>query len=322
MGITRRRLLATTAGTAGVGTVGGCLGEGADGGPEAPSTPTVQSSFFVFDAIAARVAGSTADTELLVPVGQHGHGWSPGPRVREAIRGADLLVHGMEGFQPWIDDIRRDLEADGSGVATIDASADVALIEAGGGHDSAGDHGSGADSADPHFWMDPLRVKTAAGTVRDGLADVDPDAGETYAANAETFRGRLEELHGRIESTVADASNDVILVAGHDSFSYLADRYDVTIASLTNVSPDDRPTPRDIERAREIVEANDLRYVCVDPLASRRAAEQLVADTDLEGVLPLTAMPGVTERWAAEGWGYLEVMETVNLPTIQRVLDA
>lgn len=319
MGITRRRLLAAT-GTVGAGTLGGCLGAGADGGSEAPATPTVRSSFFVFDAIAARVAGETAATELLVPVGQHGHGWSPGPRVREEIRDADLLVHGMEGFQPWIDDIKRDLDADGSGVATVDASADVALIDAGGEHGHEGGHSRDA-SADPHFWMDPLRVKTAANTVSDGLADV-ADADGTYAANAETFRDRLDDLHERIESTVADASNDVILVAGHDSFSYFADRYDVTVESLTNVSPDDRPTLQDIERARGIVDAHGLRYVCADPLASQRAAEQLVAETDLEGVLPLTAMPGVTEAWASEGWGYLDVMETVNLPTIERVLDA
>lgn len=94
------------------------------------------------------------------------------------------------------------------------------------------------------------------------------------------------------------------------------------MAALTDVSPDDRPTPRDIERAQTVVETHGLRYVCADPLESQQAAEQLVAETDAEAVLPLTAIPGLTEEWAANDWGYVDVMEQVNLPTLARALDA
>jgi zinc transport system substrate-binding protein len=324
---TRRQLLIAAAGTAGIGSLGGCLDGAPDDDGQASDAPSVRSSFFVFGDIAATVAGDAADAELLVPIGQHGHGWEPGPRVRAEINDADLFVHGMEGFQPWVDDITRDLESDGSEVTTIDASGGVPLIEAGAGDDHGDDHegeneSQDVENADPHFWMDPLRVADASTTVREGLADVDPANDETYASNAESFREELDALHERIDATVASASKDVVLVAGHDSFGYFADRYNVTIEALTNVSPDDRPTPRDIERAREIIDTHDLRHVCADPLESQRAAEQLVTETDIEGVLPLTAMPGLTDEWADEGWGYLEVMESVNLPTIKQALNA
>ncbi|MUV91108.1 zinc ABC transporter substrate-binding protein, partial [Halapricum sp. CBA1109] len=75
---TRRGLLTATAGIASVSALAGCLGglagDSADGS-------TVQATFFVFGDIAAEVAGAAASTNLLVPVGQHGHGWEPGPRV-------------------------------------------------------------------------------------------------------------------------------------------------------------------------------------------------------------------------------------------------
>jgi zinc transport system substrate-binding protein len=326
---TRRQLLIVAAGVAGIGFLGGCLDREPDSASQPSGTLSVQSSFFVFDDIAATIAADAADAELLVPTGQHGHGWEPGPRVREEIQDADLFVHGMEGFQPWVDDIKRDLEADGADVTTVDVSTGVSLIEAGDGHDHEGKdedtHETAhqdVENADPHFWMDPLRVKKASENIREGLTAVDPDGEETHASNVESFHEELDTLHERVESTVANGSNDVILVAGHDSFGYFADRYDVTIEALTNTSPDDRPTPRDIERAQEIVETHDLRHACADPLESQRAAEQLVAETDLESVLPLTAMPGVTEEWADEGWGYLGVMESVNLPTIEQALNA
>lgn len=355
MEFTRRRLLAGTAGAFGAGALAGCTGNTVGGRGSGSDSVTARASFFVFGDLAARVAGDVANTGLLVPVGQHGHGWEPGPRVREDIRNADLFVHGMEGFQPWVDDIRTDLEADGSDVTAIDVSAGISLLEAGGGRDHADedevhddhaeaddhdDHGSededhgdheGGDhyedhghgvGMDPHFWMDPLRLEDAVGNVRRGLIDADPDNADAYADNAETFRTRLDGLHDRIGSTVAGASRDTILVAGHDSFRYLGDRYGVRIESLTDVSPDDRPTPRDIERARAIIDTHDLQYVCADPLESRRAADQLVAETDVEEVLPLTAMPGLTGEWEDDGWGYVEVVENVNLPTLERALDA
>jgi zinc transport system substrate-binding protein len=247
----------------------------------------------------------------------------------------------MAGFQPWVDDIRTDLEADGSEVTTVDASADVDLLEAGTDHDHGGDeehadehhddedehhdeedghdrHGAGMD---PHFWTDPLRVKRAVDTVQGGFADVDPDNADAYAENAAAFRHDLDDLHAQIETTVSDASKDTILVAGHDSFQYFGDRYGVTVESLTNVSPDDRPTPRDIERAQSVIQTHDLEYICADPLESQQAADQLVAETGATEVLPLTAMPGLTDEWENNEWGYLEVMENVNLPTLERTLD-
>jgi len=328
---TRRQLLTATAGVGGIGLFAGCIGSdaGADGAPTTGSTDrgtTAQASFFVFGDITQRIAGDAATAELLVPVGQHGHGWEPGPNVRTSIYEADLFVHGMEGFQPWVDTVVRDLSADGTEVTTLDIGRAIDLLDAGGdGAHTDGEHTDGEQdhgSADPHFWMDPLRVKEAAATARESLIDADPDNADTYADNTARLRAELDALHGRAESIVADASTETILVAGHNSVRYFGDRYGINVESLTGVSPDDMPTPRDIERAQSIIDEHDLQYVCADPLESRRAADQLVAETDVEDVLDLTAMPGVTETWETRDWGYVDVMENVNLPTLERALNA
>jgi len=354
MEVTRRRLLSGVAGAVGAGMLAGCLGDGSTGSDSGETV--AQASFFVFGNIGAHVAGETAAADLLVPIGQHGHGWEPGPGVREDIRDADLFVHGMTGFQPWVDDIRGDLEADDTGVTTVDVSAGIDLLEPGGGHghDHGGDehdgeggegdhdhegdeHGGEGEEGDhdgeggnddrgsgmdPHFWMDPLRVSEAVSTVRQRFVDVDPDRADAYAENAEAFQDDLEELHEQIEGIVDDAAKDIILVAGHDSFQYFGDRYGVEVQALTDVSPDDRPTLQDIERAQEIVDTHDLQYICADPLEPQQAAEQLRAETSVEEILPLTAMPGLTDEWESEGWGYVEIMENVNLPTLERALGA
>lgn len=355
MELTRRRLLSGVAGSATAGLLAGCVGGGSD---DESGATTAEASFFVFGDITGRVAGEAAEGNLLVPVGQHGHGWEPGASIRQDIREADLLVHGMSGFQPWVDNIKTDLDADDTAVQALDISRDVALLESGtGGHDHSGDgdhndgshqtesgehhdgderdHNDGEDGhhddgdtreggagMDPHFWMDPLRVKTAVDTVSEGLAEVDPENEDTYAENAESMKSDLDDLHEQIAATVANASKNTVLVAGHNSFQYFSARYGVEVVALTNASPDDRPTLSDRERAQEVIDRHDLQYICADPIESQQAATQLVGDTDAEEVLSLTAMPGLTDEWESEGWGYLEVMENVNLPTLERVLDA
>lgn len=514
---TRRRLLAAGLGTATIGSLAGCTSSNDDsgatesGGSTATENagPTAQSSFFVFGDFASQIAGDTATAETLVPIGQHGHGWEPGPQIQGTVLESDLFLYVRDGFQPWADDLVTSLRDDDADVAIVAAGAGIDLIEGGHSHDhgheedhegehedghdgegehdhggenpwewvglyhleagsytytfhegpdprmqlaviatdEGGDHGihhveetattlygnsdthspvedggtltpssetlyhlqfadsgettftldieteghyvlfgqhvpaefdatltDGSGSAiepevtesagehghegegdhdgehedgheevahegddhegeeghghdhsggtDPHFWLDPRRAKQAVGNIRSGFVDVDSDNASAYAENAEAYRTRLDELDSSFESALEGASKDVVFVAGHNAFQYLGQRYGFEVQTLTGLSPDDQPTPRDIERAQEIVAEHDLQYVCADPLESQKAANQLVAETDATEVLPLTPIPGQTQEWADEDWGYVEIMENINLETLKQALDA
>jgi len=490
---TRRRFITTGIGAASLGALAGCLSDG-DGGSSADTS--AEASFFVFGDWAAHIGGDTAAAETLVPIGQHGHGWEPGPKIRTEVQKADLFVRGKEGFQPWADDMMSSLRNDDADVTVVAAGASVSLADSthsdgdehgrgGEGHDEekhgnetawewaglyhldagsytytfhegpdpkmqlavvptdeGGDHGlhhaeesahhvydnpethtpaeggttltpSGdtlyhlqfADSGetrftldieseghyvlfaqhapsefdaslmnesgsavepeltesagghdheeegghdheeengrdheqrddheeegghdhggkDPHFWMDPTLAKTAVGTIEDGFVSVDEDNEGAYADNADAYRSRLDKLDERFQSTLANASKDIVFVAGHNAYQYLGKRYGFEVQTLTDLSPDDQPTPQDVERAQNIIDEHDLEYVCADPLESQTAANQLVEETDATEVLPLTAIPGQTQEWADNGWGYVDVMEKVNLKTLKKALNA
>lgn len=363
---TRRRFIAAGIGAAGLGTLAGCLDE-----TGSSADTSAEASFFVFGDWASQIAGDTA-AETLVPVGQHGHGWEPGPQIRTEVQKADLFVRGQEGFQPWADDMVSSLRSDDADVTVVSAGENVSLADSThsehdghegehghhdeesehghdgehdgegehshqgeSGHDEHGSHGHEEDheedghghghdhgEKDPHFWLDPTLAKTAVGTIEDGFVSVDGDNERTYADNADAYRSRLDELDETFQSTLADASKDVVFVAGHNAYQYLGNRYGFEVRTLTGLSPDARPTPRDIERAQNIIEEHNLEYVCADPLESQRAANQLVAETAASEVLPLTAIPGQTQEWADDDWGYIDVMEQINLDTLQTALNA
>lgn len=507
---TRRRLIATGLSAAAIGSLAGCTSSNdagetnTDGSASTESDgstatdgagPTAQSSFFVFGDLASQVAGDTATAETLVPIGQHGHGWEPGPQIQGIVLESDLFIYGMEGFQPWADDLVTTLRDDDAEVDIVGAGAGIELIEGehdhGHGHENhdgehqeghdgegegdhggetpwewaglshleagtytytfhegpdpkmqlaviateeGGDHGihhvegtattlygdhdthtpvedsgtltpssealyhlqfadsgettfaldieteghyvlfaqhaptefdatvtDGSGSAiepqvtesagghdheeethegesdhegeeghshdhsggtDPHFWLDPERAKQAVDNIRSEFVDVDSDNANAYAENAESYRNRLDELDESFQSALESASKDVVFVAGHNAFQYLGQRYGFEVRTLTGLSPDDRPTPKDVERAQEIIAEHDLQYVCADPLESQTAANQLVEETDATEVLPLTPIPGQTREWADEDWGYVEIMENINLETLKQALDA
>ncbi|WP_247730581.1 metal ABC transporter substrate-binding protein [Halovivax limisalsi] len=338
--ITRRRFTAGALGAT-LGAVSGCL-DAATSDDSDDGRSTARASFFVFGDFASEVAGDVSTASTLVPVGQHGHGWEPGPRIQAEVLDSDLFIYGMDGFQPWADALVASLRADDADVDIVPAGAGVEPVdrEAGhedgdGSHDHDGHDGDGAHEeddgdhdhdhggrTDPHFWLDPLQAKQAVETIRRGFVAVDEANEATYAETAASYGSRLDELDRAFESVVSDASNDVVLVAGHDAFGHLARRYGFEVRTLTGLSPDARPTPRDVERARKIVDEHDLRYVCADPLESQRAATQIVEETDAIEVLPLTPIPGQTEAWADDGWGYVEIMDRVNLETLETALDA
>jgi zinc transport system substrate-binding protein len=190
-------------------------------------------------------------------------------------------------------------------------------------HEGEEGHGhSHSGGMDPHFWLDPMRAKQAVGNIRSGFVDVDSDHASAYAENAESYRERLDELDSSFQSALESASKDIVFVAGHNAFQYLGQRYGFEVQTLTGLSPDDQPTPKDIERAQEIISEHELQYVCADPLESQKAANQLVSETDATEILPLTPLPGQTQEWADNGWGYVEIMENVNLETLKKALDA
>lgn len=406
-GYTRRRVL-VGAGAAGIGGVAGCLsgsgtgngsdsGSGGNGSNTSSGTSntsgeqkTAQASFFVFGDFTSQVAGDAATANTLVPVGQHGHGWEPGPQIQGTVLDSDLFVRGMEGFQPWADDLVSSLQGDNADVTVVTVGSNVELLEAGGDHhhhddeeeghhenESEGEHehhegehdenesagnesdqhehheneSGGADEQhdhggegahhenesegehhnhehdlpsgmDPHFWLDPLRAKTAVGTIEQGFTEIGGGNGDAFSTNADEYRSRLDDLHGSFQSKLKNASKGVVFIAGHNAYQYLAERYGFEAETLTELSPDDQPTPRDIERAQEIIGEHDLEYVLADPLESQKAANQLVAETDAKEVLPLTPIPGQTQEWADKGWGYVNIMKQVNLPTLVKALDA
>jgi len=315
---TRRDVLAAGGASLAAAT-GGCLdalsGTGGSG-------DEVQASFYLLYDFARSVAGEEIGVDSVVPFGQHGHGWDgPTAGQQREIYNAELFVYMAEGFQPWADDVVTNVQGDDEDVEVVAVRDGVDLLPAD-GHDHDDDHDHADGDVDPHFWLDPSRTVRAVENVRDALIEVDPDNESAYREQAESSVAEIEALDQRVEEALADAERDAVLVAGHNAFRYLGDAYGFEVHALSGLSPDEEISAAAQTEAVELIEEHDIRHVLSPALESGQHAETLVADTDAEEVLEITAISGVTDEWLDDDWGYLELMDNVNLPSFTTALQA
>ncbi|MFC5277965.1 metal ABC transporter substrate-binding protein [Halorubrum rubrum] len=330
--VSRRRFLAGGAGGV-VGGLAGCLGGSAgsgggenagggtdaDGGDGDAGGPVVVASFFTFYDYARRLAEGTAITvENLVPTGLHGHGWEPDPSIQRRITDADAFVYVGPDFQPWADRAIDTLGAETAETAVVNAREGVDLIDLGEG---LGEEEAVEDARDPHFWLDPERATLAVENVAAGLIDVAPDAEEAIRENASALEADLADLDSTWAEAFEAAERDVVFLAAHNAFGYLADRYGTTIEPLVvNLAADGDVRPADMRRAQETIAANDIRHIGAAVFEPIRPARQLLEQTDVAAYFPVTPYAGTAESWAERGWGYFDIAREVNLPTFRILL--
>ncbi|WP_178917386.1 metal ABC transporter solute-binding protein, Zn/Mn family [Natronomonas gomsonensis] len=360
MNPTRRQVLGGTAAVVG-GSLAGCLGSPDTGnGPEGGEG--VFTSFFTLADFARHVVGDVTEVQNPIPPGEMGHQYEVGSQAQvDAARSAAFVYLDIPGFQNWALDSAENLEANHESVTVVDALADVELREIGAGHEHSGedhedehtdehtdehdgehedehtdDHDDehedehtdehedehvGGDF-DPHYWTDPVRSATSVRTIGEALAQADPDNAETYRSNTDAYVGELETLDETFESELSERAIDTVVVAGHDSYQYLAERYGFEVHSPVGVSPNAEPGSAEISDTIDVVDDNGIDVILYDTFSSPRLAETIVSESNAEEAVAISSAEGTKGEWLDDGWGYVEQMKELNLPAFKAALKA
>ncbi len=286
----------TRGGALGAVALAGCLACGltaCDGSPAAAGDGllTVVATSYLLEYVAGEVGGDLVEVTNLTPAGGDSHGLELSPREVTTLTAADVVVHLSGGLQPSVDELVEQQEPE----HLVDAAP---LADQG---------------ADPHFWLDPVRVARLATDVADELAAVDPDHAEEYAERAEGLRASLEELDERYAAELAPCRGATLL-ASHEAFGYLADRYGLRQVGVAGLDPHVEVSPTRLRRVADEVRDSGARTVFFEAAAGLGVAETLAAELDLA-----TDVLHPIER-VAEDDTYPELMEA-NLAALRRGLS-
>jgi len=260
-----------------------------EGDPDDGRTDVLVTSY-PLQYVAEEVGGGHVDVANLTPPGGDTHGLEPSPRDVAALGEADLVVHLSGGMQPAVDDV-------------LAQQVPEHLVDAAG----LADHG-----ADPHFWLDPLLLAELGQRVADELAEVDPEHAADVAAGADRLEESLATIDREYSSGLA-ACRGATLLAAHEAFGYLTDRYGLRQVGVAGLDPHVEPTPSRLRRVAGEVAASDATTIYFEAAAGSSVAEVLAGDLGLT-----TDVLHPIERVQADET-YPELMRA-NLAALQRGL--
>lgn len=328
MNVTRsrvRRALATVSTLATVSALTACaaLSPSSDSASTAATATDgriqVATSFYPIQYLAQAIGGEHVDAASVTPANVEPHDYELSPRDVTSLSGKAAILY-VSGFQPSLDDA----VAQVSGPTVTDLASAVNLVHHDGvseDHDHGEDEGGQeshdhddetTEALDPHFWLDPVRMKAAASAVAQALAAVDPDHASDYEANLATLTDTLTTLDDSYTTGLAQCERTTFVTA-HAAFGYLADRYHLTQASVSGIDPDAEPSPAEIAAIKTIVARTGTTTIFTEALLSPKTAQALAAETGTT-----TAVLDPVES-APESGDYAEAM-TTNLSQLRTAL--
>ncbi|TYL36651.1 zinc ABC transporter substrate-binding protein [Natronococcus pandeyae] len=205
---------------------------------------------------------------------------------------------------------------------TSEDNASVAVVE-------ESEEDESAEFADPHVWVDPVLAQEMVETIATGLGELDPDNAELYEENAAEYTERMAEVDQQFEELAENATREVAVIAGHDSFQYIEERYGFELHTPVGVSPDAVESSEDISELIGVVEEHDIDTILYDPFETQnpdddvpQMVDVLLDETDATDSAPITAAEGTTQEWNEQGYGWIEQMEEINVPSFSQALGA
>jgi zinc transport system substrate-binding protein len=275
---------------------------------ESDGRPSVVAAFYPLAWMAQQVAGDRASIETLTEPGAEPHDLELTPQAVARIGEADLIVY-LSKFQPAVDEAVAREAGNAAYDVTDDASLDLSYTPIEGGREDTGE----ADTIDPHFWLDPLRLADVGDAFADRLGEIAPGDKQTFLDNAAALRTELEQLDAEIATQLATCQQRD-LVTSHTAFGYLAARYDMRQVGITGLVPEEEPSPQELASISDFVRANGVRTIYYETLVSPAVAEAVAQETGAATAV-LDPLEGLTDDAAGED--YLDVMRT-NARTLEQ----
>ena len=269
---------------------------GGDSSPSSESEDTnVIAAFYPLAWAAERIGGDAVQVRNLTPPGAEPHDVELTPRDVERIQSADVVLYLGAGFQPAVEDAVEG--AEGTAVDVLDglSLAPAAQNEKG-------------LTRDPHVWLDPVRYSAVVETIAKAL-------GRTEQGRAVV--DELDELDREFETGLADCDRRE-LVTTHAAFGYLAERYHLEQISISGLTPEAEPAPRDLEEIVDRVRDVGATTIFFETLVSPRLAETVARETGAHTAV-LDPLEGLAEDDLDRGADYLSVMRD-NLAALRRGL--
>ena len=296
---------------------------------------TVMASFYPLQYLAEKVGGEHVSVTSLTPDGAEPHDLELSPKMVDSLSSADAVIY-LAGFQSAVDEAIEQQAPK----TVIDVSSAAELIEAGSdanhpaeeeateetqsgetdahdhdheGHDHAGHEHHHDMNADPHFWLDPVRMAKAATLVGDKLAEADSAHADTYKANAKALAEELTTLGDTLVTKTSKCQVKTFVTA-HTAFGYLADRTGLTQVGISGLDPESSPSPARLAEIGQIAKEQGVTTIFTEALIDPKVAQTLADDLGITTAVldPIESQTDASKDYAAVMQANIDALTKAN----------
>lgn len=239
----------------------------------APSTPAagglaVVSTTTPVTALVKAVGGDKIALTSLLQANVDPHEYDPQTGDLRAVATARVIFKSGVGLDAWLDKL---IQNSGTKATVVDTSQGVSIRK--------GDERS--PQGDPHIWHSAANAIIMLRNVRDGLAQADPPNAAAYRANADAYERTLNDTDAYIKQQIATIPPvQRKLVTNHDTFSYYAERYGLTIVGsiIPSLDTNAQPSARELGDLVRQIKAENVKAVftetSINPALARQIAQE------------------------------------------------
>jgi zinc transport system substrate-binding protein len=275
----------------------------------------IVTTFYPMYYFAKKVAGDSANVELLIPNGAEPHDWEPTAKDMAKIQDADMFIYNSRYFESWTEKVLKSIN--NPNLTVVEASKGIELRNA---LESEEEHHSDhASSKDPHVWLSPVLAQQEVDTIAKAIEKLDPNNKNQYEKSAQIFKTQLEDLDHLFKETI-DKAKKKEFVTQHAAFGYLAKQYGLTQIPIAGLSPDVEPTLGKLTELTELTKKKNVKIIYFEELTSSKVAETLAKEIGAKTEV-LNPLEGLTKEEQVQGLDYIGVMKK-NLESLKlSILD-
>jgi ABC-type Zn uptake system ZnuABC Zn-binding protein ZnuA len=213
-----------------------------------PDRRQVAASIFPLYDLARRVGGDRLRVELVLPPGHTTHQYDPSPKDVARLADASLVFGVGLGLDGWLGGLVKNAGGGLGRVYELGPLADPMLVPARFLPEPPpmGSQIRGEGPIDPHFWLDPMRMRRVVDLMVDAYRNLDPEGGPGYALRGDEVKASLLRLHTELEARKARWQGARI-VTFHGSLFYFTERYGPEVVAVVEPVAGQEPTPRHLQ---------------------------------------------------------------------------
>ena len=254
---------------------------------------------------AKNILGDKGDVRILLKPGIEPHAFEPTPNDIKEINNSDIFIYTNDIMEPWALKIIN--QAEDNGVKIIDASDKIKLIKDDDSHyDHDDDHGHNS-MFDPHVWLDPINAKKMVENISSGIISLDSINKKEYSANTKKYLRELDVLDKEIKRSIPVRKHDIFF-AGHNTFGYFADRYNIDIDSVyLGFSPNSEPSAKRVSEMIKEIKEEKVKYLFHEEFISPEIAKTISEETGTKLEI-LHSVHNLTKEEFEAGKTYIGIM--------------